>query len=35
MNFFSLDVEGAEKLVVDTIDFSRVQIDIFMIEVQN
>ena len=35
MNFFSLDVEGAEKLVLDTIDFSRVQIDILMIEVEN
>ena len=35
INFFSLDVEGAEKLVLDTIDFSRVQIDIFMIEIQN
>ena len=30
VNFFSLDVEGAEKLVLDTIDFSRVQIDILM-----
>ena len=35
VNFFSLDVEGAEKLVLDTIDFSRVQIDILMIEVEN
>ena len=35
VNFFSLDVEGSEKLVLDTIDFSRVQIDVFMIEVEN
>ena len=35
VNFFSLDVEGAEKLVLDTIDFSRVQIDILMIEIEN
>jgi len=35
VNFFSLDVEGAEKLVLDTIDFDKVQIDIMMIEVVN
>ena len=35
VNFFSLDVEGAEKMVLDTIDFSKVQIDVFMIEVVN
>jgi len=35
INFFSLDVEGSEMLVLGTIDFSRVQIDVLMIEVQN
>mmetsp|Transcript_4880 Transcript_4880/g.5645 ORF Transcript_4880/g.5645 Transcript_4880/m.5645 type:complete len:113 (+) Transcript_4880:238-576(+) len=35
INFFSLDVEGAEFVVLDTIDFRAVQIDVFMIEVQN
>jgi hypothetical protein len=36
INFFSLDVEGAEKLVLDTIDFTtKVHIDILMIEVVN
>ena len=35
VNFFSLDVEGAEKLVLDTIDFSKVQIDVFMINKVN
>jgi len=35
VNFFSLDVEGAEKLVLDTIDFDKVQIDVMMIEVEN
>jgi len=35
INFFSLDVEGAEILVLDTIDFSKVQIDVIMIEVEN
>ena len=35
IRFFSLDVEGAEKLVLDTIDFEKVHIDILMIEIQN
>ena len=32
VDFFSLDVEGAEFSVVRTIDFSRVRIDTFCIE---
>mmetsp|Transcript_15642 Transcript_15642/g.29500 ORF Transcript_15642/g.29500 Transcript_15642/m.29500 type:complete len:337 (+) Transcript_15642:51-1061(+) len=35
VTFFSLDVEGAEKLVLDTIDFEKIRVDIFMIEVEN
>jgi hypothetical protein len=35
ITFFSLDVEGAEKLVLDTIDFSKIRVDLFMIEVEN
>ncbi len=35
IDFFSLDVEGAEALVLDTIDFKQVRVDIFMIEVEN
>jgi len=35
ITFFSLDVEGAERLVLDTIDFDKIRIDIFMIEVEN
>ena len=35
ITFFSLDVEGAEKLVLDTIDFDKIRIDVFMIEVEN
>ena len=35
ISFFSLDVEGAEKLVLDTIDFDKIRIDVFMIEVEN
>lgn len=35
INFFSLDVEGAERLVLDTIDFEEVRIDVFMIEIEN
>jgi len=35
INFFSLDVEGAERLVLDTIDFREVRIDVFMIEIAN
>ena len=33
--FFSLDVEGAELLVLETIDFDVVQIEVLMIEIQN
>eukprot|EP00574_Skeletonema_japonicum_P011839 CAMPEP_0201732876 /NCGR_PEP_ID=MMETSP0593-20130828/30052_1 /ASSEMBLY_ACC=CAM_ASM_000672 /TAXON_ID=267983 /ORGANISM="Skeletonema japonicum, Strain CCMP2506" /LENGTH=335 /DNA_ID=CAMNT_0048225923 /DNA_START=24 /DNA_END=1031 /DNA_ORIENTATION=+ len=35
INFFSLDVEGSEDLVLKTIDFSKVMIDVIMIEIQN
>mmetsp|Transcript_27274 Transcript_27274/g.41795 ORF Transcript_27274/g.41795 Transcript_27274/m.41795 type:complete len:392 (+) Transcript_27274:242-1417(+) len=35
INFFSLDVEGSEMLILDTIDFNRIHIDIIMIEVAN
>ncbi|KAL3767115.1 hypothetical protein ACHAWO_000347 [Cyclotella atomus] len=35
ISFFSLDVEGAELLVLNTIDFSKVDIHVIMIEVQN
>ena len=35
INFFSLDVEGSERLVLDTIDFSRIKIDVLMIEIEN
>ena len=35
INFFSLDVEGAEFVVLETIDFQAVQIDVLMVEVQN
>jgi len=35
INFFSLDVEGSENLVLKTIDFSKVMIDVIMIEIQN
>lgn len=35
INLFSLDVEGSEKLVLDTIDFSKVKVDVFMIEIAN
>ena len=33
--FFSLDVEGAELLVLETIDFEVVNIEVLMIEIQN
>lgn len=33
--FFSLDVEGAEKMVLDTIDFKKVTIYVLMIEIKN
>lgn len=32
INFFSLDVEGAELIVLQTIDFSKIHIDVFVIE---
>ena len=32
VHFFSLDVEGAELEVLETIDFARVRIDVFVIE---
>lgn len=35
INFFSLDVEGAEPMVLSTIDFTKVQIVVMMIEVEN
>jgi hypothetical protein len=35
INFFSLDVEGAEYLILKTIDFSKVTVDVFMIEIRN
>lgn len=35
INFFSLDVEGSENHVLETIDFSKVMIDVMMIEVEN
>jgi hypothetical protein len=33
--FFSLDVEGAELMVLDTISFDKIIIEVMMIEVQN
>jgi hypothetical protein len=35
IDFFSLDVEGAEPMVLETIDFNKVKIDVLMIEVKN
>ncbi len=35
INFFSLDVEGSEDLVLKTIDFTKVMIDVIMIEIRN
>jgi hypothetical protein len=35
INFFSLDVEGAEPMVLRTIDFNKVMIEVMMIEVKN
>jgi hypothetical protein len=32
VTFFSLDVEGSEAAVLETIDFSRVRVDIWMVE---
>eukprot|EP00533_Pseudo-nitzschia_delicatissima_P010542 CAMPEP_0116090156 /NCGR_PEP_ID=MMETSP0327-20121206/6804_1 /TAXON_ID=44447 /ORGANISM="Pseudo-nitzschia delicatissima, Strain B596" /LENGTH=317 /DNA_ID=CAMNT_0003581387 /DNA_START=253 /DNA_END=1206 /DNA_ORIENTATION=+ len=35
VDFFSLDVEGAEALVLETIDFQAVRINLLMIEIEN
>jgi hypothetical protein len=35
INFFSLDVEGSEPLVLRTIDFDKIWIDVLMVEVEN
>ena len=35
IDFFSLDVEGAELTAIETIDFSTTEIDVFMIELDN
>lgn len=35
ISFLSLDVEGAEILVLETLDFNLLRIDVLMIEVQN
>ena len=35
IDFFSLDVEGSENLVLQTIDFTKVMIDVILIEVKN
>lgn len=35
ISFFSLDVEGAETLVLDTLDFTKHDIHVMMIEIQN
>jgi len=35
INFFSLDVEGSEPLVLSTIDFRKVKLEVLMIEVSN
>lgn len=35
INFLSLDVEGAEPMVLETIDFDKVKIHVLMVEVQN
>jgi len=35
LDFFSLDVEGAESLVLSTIDFQAVRIHVLMIEIDN
>lgn len=35
LSFFSLDVEGSEHLVLEKIDFSKVYIEILMVEVKN
>ena len=35
LDFFSLDVEGAEALVLSTIDFQAIRINVLMIEIAN
>uniref|UniRef100_A0A7S3V498 Methyltransferase FkbM domain-containing protein n=2 Tax=Chaetoceros debilis TaxID=122233 RepID=A0A7S3V498_9STRA len=35
IDYMSLDVEGAEALVLNTIDFEKIRIDVAMIEVEN
>jgi len=35
ITFFSLDVEGSEPLVLETIDFDKIFIEVIMIEVEN
>jgi hypothetical protein len=35
ITFFSLDVEGAELMVLDTINFDKIIIEVMMIEVEN
>lgn len=35
ISFFSLDVEGAELLVLETIDFNVIDVDVIMVEIQN
>ena len=32
VTFFSLDVEGAEAMVLETVDFSKLSVDIWMVE---
>lgn len=34
VDFFSLDVEGAELFILQSIDWTRIDVDIFVIEVQ-
>lgn len=33
LDFFSLDVEGAEALVLSTIDFQAIRINVLMVEI--
>lgn len=35
ISFFSLDVEGAELLVLETLDFNSIYIEVIMVEIQN
>jgi hypothetical protein len=34
INFFSLDVEGAKLMVLETFDFDKVKIDVLMIDAE-